>query len=642
MKWKVPYYWLGAARGKLRMLLAALCSVVLLTAAACTAGNSPGSSGKTGDGAGSGGTGSATATAFRWGSYAWAASISNNPYSPTPAPDLNLALMGLGGVSDWGKPGSNPYEPEIAKSWDIAAHSITFHLQPNAKWQDGTPLTSKDVVTSFEVAGMDYNAVWAAMSKVQAPDSHTVVVDLQTWAVPQNVLLHLLQLNIVPAAEYGQFVAPKADEVLATYWKEYNILKPTAATIANAGNSAAGKTMGTFSGRLVKYNPKTLNGNGAYQLQSENISGVLYKKWDGWWDAAKITAPYVQILPMDVSTQYESVLSGSADFVDDTELNDVERTALMSSGHSHYTNIPSPVQQVSMVPNFNHYPFNLVQVRQALEYLINRPDIVKRDTAGTFVQTPPEATPDGINFYEASQFINSGQFAQLNHYNPDTNKAAQLLQSVGFKKVSGKWITPKGQPFSFTISEQSGVPYFDEDGLVVAGELKAFGIGVSVEDVDAATYGTKMLNGDFAMSETYMDWGQGSPMADFAASFGEPANPAYNYPIAYSGKGPCNCAIGIGPRADVPGLGNVNIAAELNREVNQDPPSKWAADTWDWAQWFNQNLPFLPIYNNAFHEVSSQQRYTDFPPDSAKWLWTGLTGVSQPVEWMQAGYLKLK
>jgi peptide/nickel transport system substrate-binding protein len=401
--------------------------------------------------------------------------------------------------------------------------------------------------------------------------------------------------------------------------------------------------MASASAKLVKFNPNPLLGNGPYTLKSANVSGILYQKWNGFFDAAKITAPYVQVYPMNTPTEYGALSSGSIELETDNQFTDPQAAALNRQGsNAHYVFIPSPVQQVSLVVNFNHYPFNMLPVRQALEYVIDRQDLVKRDMGGNLVQNPAEATPDGINYFEAKQFITPAQFAQLNHYAHDPNKAATLLQGAGFTKKNGAWYTPKGTPFAFTISEAAGIPYFDEDGLIIAGYLKEFGIDVKVENVDPATYTTKQLAGDFAVSQWWMDWGQGSPMADFAASFGQPANPAWNYPISYSGSGACNCAIGIGPEADVPGIGHVNIASELNREVNQATPDTWAKYTWAWAQWANQNLPFLPLYNNAFHEAVSTSRYTDFPPDSAKWLWTGLTGAAQPVEWMQAGYLKLK
>ncbi len=650
--WKVPEHRSGSARSlrrRLRLALATLGSLLLITAlAACTGGSSNSNSSGNGGNGGNGGnvnpgSSSPNTTAFRWGTRAWASSITNNPYAPNPTPEYNLSLLSLAVVSDWDRPGDNPYYPELAESWDVGAHSITFHLRSNAKWQDNSPLTSKDVVTAFRAAGVDYNSVWAAISKVSAPDDHTVTVDLQSWAVPQNALLHLLQIYIVSDSQWGSLIPSNVDKTLASYWKTYNILHPTAQSISKASSSPAGKVLASASAKLVKFDPKPLIGNGPYQMKSANVSGVLYQKWSGFWDAAKISAPYVQVYPMNTSTEYGALSSGSIELETDNQFTDPQVSALNRQGsNSHYVFIPSPVQQVSLVVNFNHYPFNLLPVRQALEHIIDRHDLVKRDMGGDLVQNPAEETPDGINYFEAKKFIKPEQFAQLNHYPHDTAKAATLLQNAGFTKRNGKWYTPKGQPFAFTLSEAAGIPYFDEDGLIIAGYLKQFGIDVKVENVDPATYTTKQLAGDFAVSQWWMDWGQGPPMADFAATFGQAASPAWNYPISYSGSGPCNCAIGIGPEADVPGLGHVNIASELNREVNQATPDTWPKYTWAWAQWVNQNLPILPLYNNAFHEAYSTSRYTNFPPDSAKWLWTGLTGAAQPVEWMQNGYLKLK
>ena len=230
----------------------------------------------------------------------------------------------------------------------------------------------------------------------------------------------------------------------------------------------------------------------------------------------------------------------------------------------------------------------------------------------------------------------------MNHYSLDMSKATSLLEGAGFNKKGGTWYTPKGQPFTVSIDEEAGYSQLDEDGIVIANDLKNFGIKADTDDINAATYVTEEEAGDLAVSEQFMDWGQGSPMADFSATFGEPTNPAWNYPISYSGSGPCSCAIGIGPTADVPGLGNVNIASALNDEVNSAQPSTWSGYVWDWSRWVNQNLPILPLYNNAFHEAYSTVRYSDYPPASQKWLWTGLTGAAQPVMWMQDGYLKLK
>ena len=589
---------------------------------------------------GSGSSSGSTSTAFRIGTGSWPSTISYNPYSPDYVQFASLSRLGLGAVSDWDRPGSNPYYPELASSWTLGKDAITFHLRPSAKWQDGKSVTSDDVATSLLGAGADYNSVWASMTSFSVSDPHTVAVHLQPWAIPQTVLLHLLEIPIIPSSQYASLFPSDFEQNIVSYWTTYNILHPTATSIDNAGKSAAGTVLGRVSTSLIKFNPPNLLGNGPYTLTSANVSGVLYKKWDGWWDAAKVSAPWMQIYPMSISTQYGSLLSGTLDFQQDTQFTDPQVTKLNGSKAGHYVFIPSPVQQESLVFHFATYPFGILAVRQAIAYVIDRTKLTQLDMGGKLIQDPPVIAPDGINDFLARKYLSSSQFAQMNHYSFDTDKATSLLQGAGFTRRGGVWYTPQGQEFSFTISEPAGYAQFDEDGVIIAQDLKNFGIQATSTDVNQATYTTQQEAGAYAVSEQFMDWGQGPPMADFAAGFGQYTSPSWNYPISYSGSGPCNCAIGIGPTSDVPGLGTVNIAAELNNEVNSAPPNTWSGYVWDWAQWINQNLPILPLYNNAFHEAYSSGRYSNFPPSSQKWLWTGLTGAAQPVVMMQQGYIK--
>ena len=149
---------------------------------------------------------------------------------------------------------------------------------------------------------------------------------------------------------------------------------------------------------------------------------------------------------------------------------------------------------------------------------------------GALEQNPPTPYPDGINDFESSQFLTPAQFKTLNPYNYDPAKAASLLESVGFKKKGGTWYTPKGSPFNFTISEPSANSQFDTDGIVVANQLKAFGINASSVIVNQATYTDQQYAGDYMASENFMDWQIGTPMSDFAATFGSQATAGVQLP----------------------------------------------------------------------------------------------------------------
>lgn len=100
-----------------------------------------------------------------------ASTIASNIFNSLLKYDKNLELTG-----------------ELAQSWDVSADqkTITFHLKPNLKWADGKPLTSADVLFTWQTVTDDntrspYGADYKLVKKAEAPDSNTFRV---TYAQP--------------------------------------------------------------------------------------------------------------------------------------------------------------------------------------------------------------------------------------------------------------------------------------------------------------------------------------------------------------------------------------------------------------------------------------------------------------------------
>jgi peptide/nickel transport system substrate-binding protein len=83
---------------------------------------------------------------------------------------------------------SQTMTPQLAKSWEISPDGrvSTWHLRRGAAFTDGHPITSEDVLFSFEVymddtlhvALYDFFQPYGKKFKVSAPDSYTVVIEL--------------------------------------------------------------------------------------------------------------------------------------------------------------------------------------------------------------------------------------------------------------------------------------------------------------------------------------------------------------------------------------------------------------------------------------------------------------------------------
>ena len=90
--------------------------------------------------------------------HAWTAELNENVYE---------TLLGL-------HPTTLEFMPALATHWQVAPDRLTyrFRLNPNAKFSDGTPVTSEDVVASWRLAtdkGLQDPALNVIFSNFEAP-----------------------------------------------------------------------------------------------------------------------------------------------------------------------------------------------------------------------------------------------------------------------------------------------------------------------------------------------------------------------------------------------------------------------------------------------------------------------------------------
>ena len=93
------------------------------------------------------------------------------------------------------------YAPDVAEKWETPDdRTIVFHLNPNAKFQNGQPLKAADVKWTYD-SMMDPNFVtskrsgYAAVDHIEAPDEHTVIFKLKE---PNPGIFDNLTVGILP------------------------------------------------------------------------------------------------------------------------------------------------------------------------------------------------------------------------------------------------------------------------------------------------------------------------------------------------------------------------------------------------------------------------------------------------------------
>lgn len=367
---------------------------------------------------------------------------------------------------------------------------ITIRLK-DWNWSDGKPVTSRDFTFVYNL--LKANATnWAAhlqglfpddVSKVSTPDAHTVVLDLTRAYNPDFY----------------------TDDVLSTI-----PLLPQHAWDKTSVNGAVGDHDTTTAGAKAVYS--FLQGQGA--KMTTFATNPLWKVVDGPWQLAEFrtngyysyvpnkkysgtSKPVIDKLvesPFTTDTpEINALRSGGSLDVAALPLNDVKQAeALQSSGYS-IASVPTP-GVAEIIPNlYNSAGGPLLRqlyVRQAMQYLIDRPQIVSKIYNG-YADPGDGPVPVKAQGSWASPLEKAG-----GPYPYSPAKAKALLKAHGWKVAPGAASTCQspgagpsqcgagikaGQPLTFQLLYSSGRSTTDEQNAAIKSSEAAAGITLDIK-----------------------------------------------------------------------------------------------------------------------------------------------------------------
>lgn len=284
--------------------------------------------------------------------------------------------------------------PAIATSWEFSpdARTLTFKLDPNAKFSNGETVTPADVKASFERILDEATAAAArsnflSIASIDTPDAETVVFNLNTADVPILVSMATINAAIVPASEIA--------------------------------SGAVGTT--------------TL-GSGPFVLNSwePNAREILTANPDWAGGELAIDGIDITVLP-DETAILASLRAGQTDFA---LINDPLIATLVPNEPNLQLNRVGGLAYNVLQLNPSRPPMDNLLVRQAMSCAINRQEIVDAALAGEGVVTGPMTVP---------------AFAQdpstLFCYTQDVAKAKELMAEAGFADgFTAKVIAATGEP----------------------------------------------------------------------------------------------------------------------------------------------------------------------------------------------------
>ncbi|MCF1502386.1 ABC transporter substrate-binding protein [Afifella sp. H1R] len=338
--------------------------------------------------------------------------------------------------------------PELARSWEISEDGLTytFHLDPNARFHDGVPVTAEDVAFTFNDVVAKYHpsrgSWWPNVESATAEDEHTFVMKLKK---PFPPLLTLLAYQLRSGAE----ILPKH----------------------------------IYEGSDPMTNPANEHpiGSGAFKfVEWSKGSHVVLERNDDYFMEGK---PYLdrlifQFIP-DPNTRILAFERGEVDFIDYTAVphNEVARLA-KDPRFKLLTGADAIAVQGMWLLNVRKGPLAKKEVRQALSYAIDVNEISEKALFGA-------GRP-------AHSFLNSNLKWAFNGsydvYDRDVEKANQLLDEAGYPRGEN------GTRFTINILWAAGRPYDGKSAEIIRDQLRDVGVTADVKTYDRPTFIEKVFD----------------------------------------------------------------------------------------------------------------------------------------------------
>lgn len=330
--------------------------------------------------------------------------------------------------------GTKDPEPRIAESYEISDDGLdyTFHLRDDVTFHDGTPVTADDVVFSIELyKASEYQGSQISMlSSVEATDEHTVVCHLE--------------------APYSPFLQGICSPMIAS--KAY---------YESSEDDFVNNPIGTGPYKFVS------------RAKGSNIK--LEANEDYYRGAPEIKEVTFEVIP-DSSTKAIALQTGEVNFA---EIDSATKPQLEANPAITIAEVPtSAFSYIAM--NTEKEPFNDVKVRQAINYAIDRDNLVAVCYDGEAEVNSNICAKERFG-YSDDQF----------QYTYDPEKAKELLAEAGIE-------TP------YDLGEILVAEKYSNLATVIQNDLKAVGLDVTISVKEFNSYISDLQNGSYGITALNM------------------------------------------------------------------------------------------------------------------------------------------
>jgi peptide/nickel transport system substrate-binding protein len=446
---------------------------------------------------------------------------------------------------------------------------ITFTLHKDVKWSDGLPFTAADVAYTFNLMkkypALDLNTVWAVLDSVTADGGEKVVFTFKTPAVP-----------------YFYYIADQVGIVSEHVWSK--------------------------AGDPTTYQDSKPVGTGPYLISKCTPQDVSYSKNPNYW---KPGLPKIDKIEYPAFTSNppanELLASGGAQWGGQFIPN--VQAEYLAKNKDNHTWFP-PVVSVAIFINQTDPILQDVAVRKALAFAIDRARVAQ---IGEYGYEPP-GNQAGIVTPTFTPWLNKAELAAAG-YKYDPAEAISILEKAGYKRgADGVFETPGGKPLDFTIINQSAYTDWVAALQVVAQELGAVGIKLTVDNLSGNDYNAKLFNGQFQLGYGY-EAGGPTPYYEFRQWLYGPASAPVGQPAAtnwerYENKA-TDALIDSYALSTSPATQH-EIMSKLEEVLLQDVPLIPVTEQVDWDEYNTAHIGGWPTAANPYAQPMGGYSFPDW------------------------------
>lgn len=419
--------------------------------------------------------------------------FNGNPYDVAGL-DWSVQPLVYDYLADFSPFPSNTYKESLLESYKQEGKVLTMKLKKDLKWSDGSPLTSEDIMTNYYV-NVGKSAIWTFAEKIEKIDDLTVRITFVNES-PLALKLAFALPIMSPAKEFGKWAAQykviaDTQRVLKSNTNTYDYTPEGQAKLTEINNDLL----------AYKPDPTKVIASGPYVISGVTTSEVTFKKNPQYRIDVKIET--VRGLRPGSAEAFSTSILEQQYTMENGGLSPDTSKQVDSRYKDTMRKIYIPeLSQIGFVFNTAKYPVNIPEVRKAITMATNRETLVNIAEPGSFLS---DTRNSGLMPSLIKNYTNEGFIDTLPDYKYDTDKAAKLLESIGWKKNNaGIWTNEKGEEVPIEIATINSWPSLMMTSEAMASMLSEFGFKVNFKPMEGGTIWSYLSSPDAMIGSTFL------------------------------------------------------------------------------------------------------------------------------------------